>query len=154
MSFGECQALARYLGRLSARANEAVVLAGNFNIRRADSPAVDAFSSEGISIPPKTLHPSSATGKHYFSLIGVLDPKDDESERLRAASSGTFNPLQHVYREEDAGLYSNEDLQYGRNPATRGRSPRYGRMWRTMQLSDHVPLWVELETPLETAPRE
>jgi hypothetical protein len=58
-----------------------------------------------------------------------------------------------VYREEDEELYGEADLLYGRAATMGGRGPRYGRIWRTMQLSDHVPVWVELATPPEGSQR-
>jgi hypothetical protein len=155
VSHRECEALARYLGRVASYGSETVVLAGNFNIRRPDSPAVDAFRAEGVSIPPETIHPSTITGRHYSSLIGLLSHDEIEDKRLHVVASGAFNPLQYVYREEDEGLYGEEDLLYYGRTATMGDwGPRYGRIWRTMQLSDHVPVWVELATPPEGTRRE
>jgi hypothetical protein len=149
ISLRECEALARYLGRVASYGSETIVLAGNFNIRRPDSLAVDAFRAEGFSIPPETIHPSTFTGRHYSSLIGLLDHNKTEGKRMRVFASGAFNPLHCVYREEDEELYSEEDLLYGRSVTQGARAPRYGRVWRTMQLSDHVPVWVELVTPPE-----
>jgi hypothetical protein len=143
----ECEALARYLGRVASYGSETIILAGNFNIRRPDSPAVDAFRAEGFSIPPETIHPSTITGQHCSSLIGLLSHKEEEGKLIRIATSGAFNPLPYVYREDDEGLYCEADLLYCRAASVGARVPRYGRVWRTMQLSDHVPVWVELATP-------
>lgn len=125
----ECGILAAYLQRLSEREGENIVLAGNFNYRRPDSREIAALVDGGFAIDPDTLHPSTFTGRHHTDLIGLMMR---EPGTVRVGRSGAFAPLQHVYREEDAEAHL--------PGAKKGR----WRMWRTGQISDHRPVWVEL----------
>ena len=47
-----------------------------------------------------------------------------------------FNFYKHVYREADVALY---DV-----PTTKAGKPGKFKDWRTYQMSDHLPMWIEL----------
>ena len=104
VSFRKCQALASFLAKVAKRDAETVVLAGNFNISRPDSPPVRSFVEQGFTIPPDIIHPSLFTGKTYSDLVSLHLNADSGTGDLRIAGSGAFNPLPHVYREQDADL--------------------------------------------------
>ncbi len=149
----ECAALAEHLARVSSREGETIVLAGNFQIRAPDSPAVAAFTERGFEIPPDTIHPSvvdpnrGVASGYCSDLVGFRRQPQTGSPAWRVRQSGVLNPFQSVYREEDETLYSHEQLASILPPGSAGADrPRFfQRQWRTRQLSDHLPIWVELD---------
>ena len=135
----ECETLARFLKRVAGRDGENIILAGNFNILRADSPAVQAFRKQGFAVPPEHLHPTSAYRPDgFYDMIGLLVTG---SEAVDFGRSGSFLPLDHVLRESDIDAYTSA------HPGESLRQTGAFKRWRTKQLSDHLPLWVELNFP-------
>jgi len=133
----ECETLARFLKRVAGRDGENIILAGNFNILRADSPAVQAFRDQGFAVPPEHIHPTSAFRPDgYYDMIGLLV---NASEAVKFGSSGSFLPFDHVLRESDIDAYT-----FAHRDDSLRQTAAFKR-WRTKQLSDHLPLWVELK---------
>jgi len=126
----ECKVLARFLKRVAKRDGENIVLAGNFNLRRADSPALQAFRDEGFRIPPEIVHPSLARNPSFYSdLVGLFAACPGAVD---FGASGAFQPFAHVFRDADAATYPD---------------PSHFGTWRCAELSDHVPVWLELTFP-------
>jgi endonuclease/exonuclease/phosphatase family metal-dependent hydrolase len=143
----ERKALARFLSRVAERDQENIVVAGNFNLRRKDSDAIRTFRQAGFSIPQRIIHPSHMIPERYYSLLGLFLTDGATTARRRIRGSGVVNPFESVFRPEDEPLYS-ETIRAERAAARPEFSPRieYDRMWRARQLSDHLPLWLELST--------
>ena len=126
-------------GSRAEREGENIILAGNFNLRRADSKELEALTASGLTIDPQTLHPSTFTQKHYYDVIGLLM---QGAEEATVGGSGAFNPFDHVYRVDEEHRYT-PDVKAGGY-----------RMWRTKQLSDHLPVWLELRLSGRVQTRE
>ena len=56
---------------------------------------------------------------------------------------GVFDFFSVVYREEDADAYRKDYDEYVAKPSAAAST--YA-MWRTHQMSDHLPMWVRLRT--------
>jgi endonuclease/exonuclease/phosphatase family metal-dependent hydrolase len=143
----ECRTLARFLARLAARDRENIVLAGNFNTAMRDAPAIRAFREEGFSLPARIIHPSHLLSEKYYSLLGFLLNSEAESPTARIGSSGIVNPFESVFRDDDVPTYATAVRARQTGAPARGLEPTrfYRYFWRTEQLSDHLPLWVQLE---------
>ena len=137
-SVRECQALADYLVWTAKREHQTIILAGNFNMTRKDSDAIRAFKQRGFRIPPRILHPSSISGDKYYDMIGLYQAENREGHKLRIGASGSIDLFEHVFRSGDEDAYS-DDMSPGLRESRRG----YDR-WKTRQLSDHRPVWLEL----------
>lgn len=142
----ECEMLARFLSHVSRRDDQNIVLAGNFNLQSKDSDAVRAFREGGFTIPERTLHPSHMTPERYYSLIALLLTDGVLAVEQSIGASGTVKPFDSVFRLEDFRLY--EAAIRAENDGIRDErvQQEYKRLWRMRQLSDHLPLWLELYT--------
>ncbi|MEM8540903.1 MAG: hypothetical protein AAGF25_08095, partial [Pseudomonadota bacterium] len=65
-------------------------------------------------------------------------------------SGGVFNPFEKVYRDEDFTKYTDNMLAHygGEKDLANDDDQRfkyYKHPWRKNQISDHYPIWVELE---------
>jgi hypothetical protein len=98
---------------------------------------VQAFRSEGFEVPPEHIHPTSAYRPDGFhDLIGLLV---NASGVVTIGRSGSFLPFGHVLRESDTEAYAYAVPDDGM------RQAETFKRWRTEQLSDHLPLWMELK---------
>ena len=131
-------------------------LLGDFQLESRDSVVHKALVTGGVEIPDVILQPASAFSDRQYSLIGYLS----ESRRMPLtegeSAGGVFRVFDYALRSEDRSEYSKTAAyrEMIARLAKRGRQPldktaRQVRFqhWRTMQLSDHFPLWVQLEMP-------
>jgi len=112
---------------------ENLLLVGDFNIfNRADA-TMQALEKAGFVIPEGLQKiPGSNVDKnrhydqiaHYGKLYGMAP----------TGRAGVFDFYKHVYREEDEPAY---------RPDWKKTKARGFREWRTYQMSDHLPMWVE-----------
>jgi len=131
-------------------------LLGDFQIERRDSEVHEALVKGGVQIPDMVLQPSSALSERFYSLIGYLKERGSMPLAASGRSGGVFRTFDYAMRDEDLGAYA-RTTAYRHTRASRtgvGRPDddqktrlRRFRQWRTYYLSDHRPLWVELDVP-------
>jgi endonuclease/exonuclease/phosphatase family metal-dependent hydrolase len=118
-----------------------VLMLGDFNIFKADESAVQAIRAAGFVIPDelKVRHTDLGDAKHYDQIAWLEHPKPVPGAParypIRLTRSGVFRWDDVVYRRADADTYR----------SSMGTWKDYNQ-WRTYQLSDHRPMWVELTT--------
>jgi endonuclease/exonuclease/phosphatase family metal-dependent hydrolase len=118
---------------------------GDFNILGAGHPTMQALESHGFEIPAaiKELPAGSNVERDKaYDQIAFWKPGAVRAfASLDVKGAGIFDVFDHVFTNapKEAAFYTQvmQDLH--------GRTWDY-RMWRTYQLSDHLPLWVELRT--------
>lgn len=147
--------IARLSKFLAARTREPyawaknMILLGDFNIFDTDDKTFQALTAGGFDVPKQIMgiETNAAGGKH-FDQIAFVAP--DIQDQLELCSSGTFNFYKYVYRAEDEATY-NESMgppylktKENKKRDEKGRT-RYYKDWRTFQMSDHFPLWIELK---------
>ena len=131
-----------------------MVLLGDFNIFSTEDETFQAIIDAGFYIPPqfKELTSNAAENKHFdqMAFISEAYDKDIVQERLAGSKAGVFDFFEYVYREEDEAEYiSDMPPAYETKSSGEARSERektnYYKQWRTHQLSDHFPMWLELK---------
>ena len=84
----------------------------------------------------------------YFDQIAFHDPKG----RLRTSRAGVFDFTQVIYGDGEAVAY---DKAMTRSAAKQYSDARdkvaFYKKWRTFQISDHFPLWIELKSDFADA---
>ena len=136
----EIQVLAKHLAgaveKQSAWAHNMIVL-GDFNIFGVDDATFKALTAAGFQVHPKLLGiGSNVDQSKHFDQIAFIAP--DLKDRLEECNAGVFNFYEYVYRDDDADEYA-ADV-----PDTKTGKPGKYRDWRTYQMSDHLPMWIEL----------
>jgi len=148
---------------------ESVVLLGDFNIfdSATDSTAEALRASQfivpkALRVKPARRTVASPDGEEaeepdpqatnlgrnrHFDQIAFHDPKG----RLKASKGGVFDFQHVIYGPDDAERYAGamqrsapKKFEAVADDAAALR--KFYRQWRTFQLSDHLPLWVELKT--------
>ena len=130
---------------------ENYILLGDFNVVSPDHETMVALKSKGFVVPPE-IDGSKVrkTGDHYYDQIATR-VKD---ERFKVVDGGLLSLFDDVFRDDDAGLYAScvPEVDPEKKAKFRAQSAaaRYAK-WRTWQMSDHAPLWIQIETDFADA---
>lgn len=125
---------------------ENYVLLGDFNVISPEHKTMEALKSEGFEVPePIDGDKVRPKGHHFYDQIAVRvkDP------RFMVTGGGLVDIFADVFRDDDVGIYKGkmpaEDPE--KDKKFKATTPEaLFRKWRTWQMSDHDPLWVEIQT--------
>jgi len=130
-----------------ARAQNYILL-GDFNVISPEHKTMQALKSHGFQVPAAIDGRNVRTDDdHFYDQIAVRvkDP------RFQVVTGGMIDMYASVFRntEEDRAIYT--PLMPASDPeptpSARATTPEaLYKKWRTWQMSDHRPLWIELET--------
>ncbi len=156
--------IAKELSKRAKKEREVYIFLGDMNTDNREHPAYKAFAENGFSVPD--FPPSNSTGEKYFDLIAFAGP-EDVSRRLRHnvvkyhdsvftdAEKADYEPLSTAMKDRptpDPSDYwefhrkSYADIETGTlGPGYANWDSEY-KIWRTNEMSDHLPVWIELET--------
>lgn len=142
----EIDYIARELGERATRENENFVLLGDFNIKNPIDETMQALTRAGFILPPE-LFPSNLLGSKYYDQIAFRTRKDE----VTFLSAGVFDFRRAVYKPEHYEHYApvlparHRELREDGKPESAAKDKAYfAERWLTWQMSDHLPLWVEL----------
>ena len=128
-----------------------MILLGDFNIFDTSDQTLQAILEAGFTIPEKLQgHPSNAPKTRHYDQIAFIAPELENN--LELSEAGVFDYYRYVYREEDEPLYVKDmgeaylRKKDGTARTEQGRTSYYRTYWRTYQMSDHLPMWIELKT--------
>jgi exonuclease III len=122
------------------------ILLGDFNIFSPDDNTMKMITDAGFIIPPELQHlPSNVDQSKFYDQIAF---KVRPGKFGTTGKAGVFDYYKSVFRLEDEQVYSSamgsaylktSDGKDRKNPTL-----YYKTYWRTHQMSDHLPMWVEL----------
>jgi endonuclease/exonuclease/phosphatase family metal-dependent hydrolase len=115
-----------------------MILLGDFNIFSDKDKTYKALTAPGFQIHPALVGiGSNVDQSKHFDQIAFIAP--DLKDKLAECNAGVFNFYNYVYREPgDVEVYA-PDV-----PKTAAGKPGKYKDWRTYQMSDHLPMWIEL----------
>lgn len=127
-------------------APENYILLGDFNVVSPEHETMKALKDKGFTVPAE-IDGDKVRRKddHFYDQIAVRvkDP------RFTVAGGGMVSLFDDVFRDEDIGLYAghvpDKDPETKANFRAKTPEGRY-KKWRTWQMSDHAPLWIEIKT--------
>lgn len=152
----EIDALAKFMRKRADRAAKAAgenfILLGDFNIISPEHKTMEALTRHGFAVPPELSGAATNLGgdKHYDQI--AFRTRKGELRLGRglvpgvegAHKAGAFPYYGIVFRDEDIGVYAEAaGIELDGEP-TAGQKRSY-RNWRTYQMSDHLPMWIELQ---------
>jgi endonuclease/exonuclease/phosphatase family metal-dependent hydrolase len=124
-----------------------VILLGDFNIfnQQGDKTA-QALADAGFIVPKEiTELPAGSNLKadKFYDQIAFLDPRGFLRRKSRA---GVFDFQTAVYSPDDHQAYAVEMVETDPLKFEKAADKaKYYNNWRTFQMSDHLPLWIELD---------
>jgi endonuclease/exonuclease/phosphatase family metal-dependent hydrolase len=135
----EIELLAKHLAA-AARNKHAwsrnMIVLGDFNIFSTKDETFKKLTAPGFEVHPNLIGVGSNVDQtKHFDQIAFIAP--DLKDRLEDCNAGVFNFYDHVYRLDDAHIYERHI------PKTRSGKPGRYKDWRTYQMSDHLPMWIE-----------
>ena len=128
------------------------VLLGDFNIFDPSDVTMQAITDAGFEVPKELQDlPSNVAQNKYYDQIAFRARQDRFATTSRA---GVFNFFKSVFRPEDEAEYA-EAMGDSYHITSSGKvranqSLYYLTYWRTHQMSDHLPMWVELRIDYST----
>lgn len=116
-----------------------VILVGDFNIFKRTDDTFKALEKNGFVVPKAlmTLKGTNVKRDKEYDQIAFLDRK----KRFTVKNAGVFDFYQSVFSANAENLWKETMGEGYRKSKSR---TRYYKDWRTYQMSDHFPLWVEL----------
>lgn len=145
----EIESIAKFLTKRGKKEDTSYILLGDFNIPKCGDATMLALEKNGFHIPDCIKeHPTDlGKSKHYDQIAFNLKLEKNMtvfSEREQRA--GAFNFSESVYTPEDGQIYRPYfDVKYREGKTEKEMQSYYLSKWRTFQMSDHLPLWVELK---------
>jgi endonuclease/exonuclease/phosphatase family metal-dependent hydrolase len=128
------------------------ILLGDFNIFSTSDSTMKALTANGFSVPKELQQlPSNIARDKFYDQI-AFKVRDDRFET--AGQAGIFNFFDVVFRDEDEetyiplmgdAYYKNAKGEERKDPST------YYKQWRTFQMSDHLPMWVQIRIDFSDA---
>ena len=109
------------------------------NIERRDDAGFRALVENGFLAPD--LGPTTLVGDRHYDQIAF----SGRGEMTRMLTHGVIRWHDAVYRDDEASAYE-AIARAIRGGAPYGDWPREYPTWRTHEMSDHLPIWIELET--------
>jgi len=147
----EIRQLASHLAR-RADAQEAWshnwILLGDFNIYNPADVTMQALTAAGFEVPPELQHlPSNVAQNKFYDQIAFRTRKNKFGPCTKA---GVFNFFDWVFRPDEEETYveaMGKSYFFNTKGVERSVSQRrtYYNQWRTYQMSDHLPMWMELQ---------
>ncbi|RMF01782.1 MAG: endonuclease/exonuclease/phosphatase, partial [Bacteroidetes bacterium] len=118
-----------------------LILLGDFNIFRKSNKTF-AQITRNFYIPEELQDlPSNVSQNKFYDQIAFRGKVP-----IARIKAGIFNFFNHVYRPEDEQHYAPQMPDtYTKKTDAAAKARYYKTYWRTHQMSDHLPMWVELD---------
>ena len=146
----EIAAAAKFIKDRAKKEDENYILLGDFNIEKTGDATMKALEKQGFYIPDAIReHPTDlGKSKHYDQIAFKLKLEQNMTVFKEGKQhAGAFNFSETVYTPEDIGVYIRyfEDEMKTKNKSEAEIEKYYLKSWRTYQMSDHLPMWIELK---------
>lgn len=145
----EISTIAKFLKDRAKKEDENYILLGDFNIFGTSDLTMKALEKQGFYIPDDIRENPSDLGKskHYDQIAFKL--KIDANMTVYSEEqqhAGAFDFTETIYQPQDLNLYIDQfDKKYVDEKTQKQIESYYLTNWRTFQMSDHLPLWIELK---------
>lgn len=137
----EIKAIAENLAARGKKEGEVYILLGDMNIVDMEDATMKALTSENFTLP--AFGPTNLGGTKHYDQIAFTG----EGQRVRLLRHGVLDYRRVVFLENEKAHYAdlaNKDPDDATKPRWENWD-RYYKTWVTHQMSDHLPIWVELE---------
>ena len=150
----------RALSETDSDANNFFFVLGDFNIVGKDHTTWDSLHTNGFAVPAalKEIPAGSnvARDKAYDQIAYWTDPDNIRAAKggvtaIDVGRAGIFDFFTAVFRSDDEATYTPflraQQEERRRDLEARGEEPGDDwtfKDWRTYQMSDHLPMWLEL----------
>lgn len=151
----EIDQIAGDMAERADRTGENIILLGDFNILGRTDATFAPLERHGWFMPAD--HKSNATGTKPYDQIAFKAKEDELQLGSSDPNSGAFPLFDDVFTDEEWEAYHaiaeatgrpmtswDGTMRWPQNDRVLTREEYY-QQWRTWQISDHMPLWIELK---------
>jgi endonuclease/exonuclease/phosphatase family metal-dependent hydrolase len=117
-----------------------VIILGDFNIFDSSDPIMDTFTDAGFEIPGPIQSVKTNVSKKTknYDQIAI----NSNMNRFEfTGNAGVFDFYKTVFKPDEHEIY----LKYFKDCGSKNLERYYRNYWRTFQMSDHLPIWVEMK---------
>jgi exonuclease III len=145
----EITAVAQFLNKRAKKEDENYIILGDFNIFNQGDDTMKALEKNGFYIPNAIKeHPTDLGKNKYYDQIAFKLKIDNNmtvfSEDKQRA--GAFDFTETLYTPQDVDAYQKYfQTKYVDGKMKQQIEKYYLTNWRTFQMSDHLPLWIQLK---------
>ncbi|NET73143.1 MAG: endonuclease/exonuclease/phosphatase family protein [Sphaerospermopsis sp. SIO1G2] len=125
-----------------------MILLGDFNIFGTTDETFQQLTNAGFVVPEELLEfrSNASQTRHYDQIAFRTRP----GSLTMTGKAGVFNFFDVVFQESDKDIYipymeNYEMTNEGTPRSDKSKRNYYQTYWRTHQMSDHLPMWVELQ---------
>jgi exonuclease III len=171
----EIEAVAKYLAKEARASDPNQILVGDFNIKKPGSDGFNALEKNGFTAVKNRKGSNKDQTKHYDQIsflsrhneLVLMEPEREDrafqffDSVYRESDFEMYKPIMKKRLQQKLNK-AQEDLAVATSNTKKKKADRqikslkaagrsntsleeYYQEWRTFQMSDHLPLWVELE---------
>ena len=145
----EISSVAEFFKKRAKKEEENYILLGDFNIFNQGDDTMKALEKQGFYIPDAIKkHPTDLGKKKFYDQI-AFNLKIDANMILFSETNqhaGAFDYTETIYSPQDLGVYQDFfDEKFVIGKTGKQIENYFLNTWRTYQISDHLPLWIELQ---------
>lgn len=120
-----------------------LILLGDFNIFSTEDDTYKALEKHGFNCPDPIFNAitNMASKKRSYDQILLREREN----RFEVLSGGTFKFFDYVFKDDEEAIYETLMKKPKDSPNDPDEFYKNYKSWRTHQMSDHLPLWVELK---------
>jgi endonuclease/exonuclease/phosphatase family metal-dependent hydrolase len=146
----EIDSIAKFLADRARKYDGNFIVLGDFNIVSPEHRTMEALLNHGFEIPePLRGNPSNMLGTKHYDQIAFITRKEELQLGDAQKNAGAFNYYKSVYTPDEfetyAGLPGATPESVNHWDSATEKQKYYEKEWRTWQMSDHLPLWVQLK---------
>ncbi len=149
----EIDAIAKFLKKRADKDQQNYILLGDMNVVSPEDETMKALKKYKFVLPADLTQDNNALrwvsnmgGDKHYDQIAFLPRKDELKLGPSKNNAGVLNYYNAVFTEGEAETYYPLGKSNGNWPeAEDKRKKYYTKKWRTWQMSDHLPLFIELQ---------
>jgi endonuclease/exonuclease/phosphatase family metal-dependent hydrolase len=148
----EIDAIAKVLRKRADEEGQNYILLGDMNVVSPDDATMKALKKHKFVLPAdltmdsdELRWASNMGGDKHYDQIAFLVRRDELELGSSEKNAGVLNFYKAVFAEDEAETYYSLGKANGKWPGAAAERRKYfADDWRTWQMSDHLPLFVEL----------
>ncbi len=142
----EIERIGKFLAKRAKKENVNMILLGDMNVVSRDDDTFKALRKSGFVVPDGLALPTNMLQNKFYDQIAFLNKRDELELGDSEKNAGVYNVYNTLYQPSEFDTYYPLGKHNGKWPDDEAERKRYfSREWRTWQISDHLPLWIELK---------
>lgn len=141
----EIETVGKNLAKKAKREESNIIVLGDFNIKSPEHKTMQALLKSGFEIPKALQQPTNVKKDKYYDQIAFMLRKNELQLGDSTPNSGVYDFFKVLFKKKDVDLYNGLATNKRLWSKQKDKTSYYLNKWRTFQMSDHMPLWVELK---------